>query len=91
MITEDFDGDGNVDICMNTNDFSTEVGNGRYDALNGLVLRGNGNGQFIPLSMVESGIFIGGNGKGLSKLKAADGNLLLVATQNLGPVEVFKK
>jgi hypothetical protein len=91
MIAEDFDGDGNVDICMNTNDFSTEPGNGRYDALNGLVLKGKGNGQFIPLSMVESGIFIGGDGKGLSKLKAADGSLLLVATQNLGPVEVFKR
>jgi hypothetical protein len=24
MVAEDFDGDGNVDICMNTNDFSTE-------------------------------------------------------------------
>ena len=91
MSAEDFDGDGNVDICMNTNDFSTEPGNGRYDALNGLILKGKGNGQFIPLSIVESGIFISGNGKGLSKLKAADGSLLLAATQNLGPVEVFKK
>ena len=91
MIAEDFDGDGNLDICMNTNDFSTEPGNGRYDALNGLVLKGKGNGQFIPLSMVESGIFISGDGKGLSKLKAADGNLLLAATQNQGPVEIYKK
>jgi len=91
MIAEDFDGDGNVDICMNTNDFSTEPGNGRYDALNGLVLKGKGNGQFTPLSIVESGIFISGDGKGLSKLKGADGSLLLAVTQNLGPVEVYKK
>jgi len=91
MIADDFDGDGNVDICMNTNDFSTEPGNGRYDALNGLILKGKGNGQFIPLSMIESGIFISGDGKGLSKLKAADGNLLLAATQNQGPVEIYKK
>src|SRR6185503_2377821 len=59
--------------------------------LNGLVFKGKGNGQFIPLSMVESGIFISGDGKGLSKLKAADGNLLLAATQNQGPVEIYKK
>ena len=39
MIAEDFDGDGNLDICMNTNDYSTELGNGRYDALNGLILK----------------------------------------------------
>ncbi|HEV8272886.1 MAG TPA: VCBS repeat-containing protein [Chitinophagaceae bacterium] len=91
MIAEDFDGDGNLDICMNTNDFSTEPGNGRYDALNGLILKGKGDGHFIPLSIVESGIFISGNGKGLSKLKAADGSLLLAATQNMGPVEIYKQ
>ena len=90
MVTEDFDGDGNLDICINTNDHSTEPTNGRYDALNGLVLKGKGNGEFIPLSILQSGIFIGGNGKGLGKLKSADGSLLIVATQNLGPVQIFK-
>jgi hypothetical protein len=90
MITEDFDGDGNLDICINTNDFSTEPGNGRYDALNGLVLKGKGNGEFVPLSILQSGIFIGGDGKGLSKLKSADGSLLIAATQNQGPVQLFK-
>jgi hypothetical protein len=90
MIAEDFDGDGNLDICINTNDFSTEPGNGRYDALNGLVLKGKGNGEFVPLSILQSGIFIGGDGKGLSKLKAADGSLLIAATQNQGPVQLFK-
>jgi len=90
MIAEDFDGDGNLDICINTNDFSTEPGNGRYDALTGLVLKGKGNGEFVPLSILQSGIFIGGDGKGLSKLKAADGSLLLAATQNQGPVQLFK-
>ena len=27
---------------MNTNDFGTDPANGRYDALNGLVLKGDG-------------------------------------------------
>ena len=39
VITEDFDGDGNLDICINTNDYRTDPSNGRYDALNGLVLK----------------------------------------------------
>lgn len=90
MITEDFDGDGNLDICMNTNDYGTEPGNGRYDALNGLVLKGNGKGEFAPLTILQSGIFIGGNGKGLAKVRSAEGNYLIIATQNKGPLEVYK-
>ena len=90
MVSDDFDGDGNLDICMNTNDYSTEPGNGRYDGLNGLILKGDGKGGFTPLSILQSGIFIPGNGKGLAKLKGADGSYLLVSTQNRGPVQIFK-
>ncbi|MGZ3924976.1 MAG: VCBS repeat-containing protein, partial [Flavisolibacter sp.] len=90
MVVDDFDGDGNLDLCVNTNDYSTDPSNGRYDALNGLVLKGDGNGHFIPLSILQSGIFIPGNGKGLAKLRCADGSYLLVSTQNKGPVQVFK-
>ncbi len=91
MVTDDFDNDGNLDICMNTNDYGTEPGNGRYDGLNGLVLKGDGKGGFIPLTILQSGIFISGDGKGLAKLIAADGSCLLVATQNKGPVQVYRK
>lgn len=71
MQVDDYDGDGNLDILMNGNDYGTEVSVGRYDALNGLLLKGNGQGQFAPLSILESGIFIPGNGKALVKLKGA--------------------
>ncbi|HKO82577.1 MAG TPA: FG-GAP-like repeat-containing protein, partial [Chitinophagaceae bacterium] len=91
MITDDFDSDGNLDICISTNDYGTEPGNGRYDGLNGLVLKGDGKGGFIPLTILQSGIFINGNGKGLAKSMAADGGCLLIATQNKGPVQVYKK
>jgi hypothetical protein len=40
MIADDFDGDGNLDLAMNTNDYGTDVTVGRYDALNGLMLKG---------------------------------------------------
>lgn len=56
MVTDDFDGDGNLDLCMNTNDYGTEPGSGQYGALNGLVLKGDGKGHFISQSILESGI-----------------------------------
>jgi hypothetical protein len=90
MVVDDFDGDGNLDVCMNTNDYSTDPNVGRYDALNGLVLKGNGDGSFTPLTILQSGIYISGNGKGLAKLRGADNSCLLVATQNRGPVQVYK-
>ncbi|MEJ7588233.1 MAG: VCBS repeat-containing protein [Ferruginibacter sp.] len=42
MTTDDFNQDGNLDVAVNGNDFGTEVSNGRYDALNGLVMLGDG-------------------------------------------------
>ncbi|HEV8083918.1 MAG TPA: FG-GAP-like repeat-containing protein [Chitinophagaceae bacterium] len=90
MISDDFDGDGNLDFVINTNDFGTDVTSGRYDALNGLVLKGDGKGTFTPLSILESGIFIPGDGKALIKLRGKNGKYLLAATQNRGPLKVFE-
>ena len=75
---------------MNTNDYSTDPSNGRYDALNGLVLKGDGKGRFIPLSILQSGIFIPGNGKALVKLRSSRGKFLLAAGQNKGPLKIFQ-
>jgi hypothetical protein len=90
MVADDFDGDGNLDIVINTNDYGTEVSTGRYDALNGLLLRGNGDGTFTPLSILQSGIYIPGNGKALAKLRSKNGKYLIAASQNRGPLKIFE-
>jgi len=90
MVVDDFNDDGNLDICMNTNDFGTVPSYGRYDALNGLILLGDGKGKFTPLNIAQSGIFIPGNGRALVKLRNSDGNYLIAASQNKGPLKVFQ-
>jgi hypothetical protein len=90
MVTDDFDGDGNLDVVITTNDYGTDVSVGRYDALNGLMLKGDGKGNFAPQSILESGIFIPGNGKALIKLKSKNDKYLLAATQNRGPLTIFE-
>lgn len=90
MIVEDFDGDGNLDVVMNGNDYGTEVSVGRYDALNGLFLKGDGTGHFTPLQILQSGIYIPGNGKALVELKSASGHCLLAASENRGPLRLFE-
>lgn len=90
MVVDDFDGDGNLDVAINGNDYGTEVSTGRYDAFNGLVLKGDGNGNFKPLSILQSGIYIPGNGKALVKLQSKNGKYLLAASQNRDKLKVFQ-
>lgn len=87
----DFDGDGNLDVAINGNDYGTEVSVGRYDALNGLVLKGDGKGNFKALSILQSGIFLPGNGKALVQLRGKDGTALIAASENRGPLRVFRQ
>jgi hypothetical protein len=90
MVAEDFNGDGNLDLLISTNDFGTEVSIGRYDALNGLFFEGNGKGGFSATSMEKSGICITGNGKALATFRGAEQQPLIAAAQNRGPLEVYK-
>jgi ASPIC and UnbV/FG-GAP-like repeat len=90
MVVDDFDGDGNLDVLINGNDYSTSVGIGQYDAFNGLLLKGNGAGGFTPLSMLQSGICIPGNGKALVKLTGAKDKYLIAASQHRGDLKLFE-
>ncbi len=90
MCVDDFDGDGNLDIVINGNDYGTEVNVGRYDALNGLLLKGNGKGNFTAQSIQQSGIFIPGDGKSLVKLRNSNNQYLIAAAENRGPLRIFQ-
>src|SRR6185312_13342674 len=90
MAVGDYDGDGNLDVVLNGNDYGTEPIIGRYDALNGLLLKGNGQGGFTPLPISKSGIYIPGDGKALVSLRSSKGRSLLAASQNKGPLKIFE-
>ncbi len=90
MSVDDFDGDGNLDVAINGNDYGTELTTGRYDAFNGLMLKGDGKGSFKPLTILQSGIYIPGNGKALVKVMGANGKYLLAASQNRDVMKIFE-
>ena len=90
MLTGDFTNDQFPDILLCGNDYGNEVITGRYDALNGLLLCGDGKGNFEPMPMQKSGIIIPGDGKSLAKLQAADSALLVVSGQNRGELGLFR-
>ena len=90
MLAEDFDGDGNLDLLLIGNDYGTEVSVGRYDGCDGLFLKGDGKGDFAPSSILKSGWYVPGNAKALVKLRRANGQLLLAASQNRGSLKVSR-
>jgi hypothetical protein len=90
MVVDDFDGDGNLDVVINGNDFGTDVSIGRYDALNGLMLKGDGKGGFKAQTIMQSGIYIPGDGRALVKLRDAKDNILLAASQNRSKLLLFQ-
>ncbi len=90
ILTGDFTNDQLPDILITGNDYGNEIAIGRYDALNGLLLCGNGKGDFEPMTMQQSGIIIPGDGKSLAKLQASDSTLLVISGQNRGKLGLFK-
>ncbi len=89
MLTEDFDQDGNLDVLIAGNDYGIELGVGRLDAMNGLMLKGDGKGNFSSVLPQNSGYCVTGDAKSLVRLSGAKGDILLVASQNRNNLKFF--
>lgn len=89
IVVEDIDGDGHEDVLLTGNSYVTEVASGRYDALKGMVLMGNGDGTFNKLSLEKGGFVNDYDGSGLGLLRNAQGRPYVVSANNDGPVRVF--
>ena len=88
--TDDINNDGNLDLILVGNDFGNEIISGRYDALNGAVLLGDGKGEFSSLSSMQSGFLVPGDAKALSRL-SSKANEMFIATQNKDSLMIFVK
>ena len=78
----DFNVDGNQDILLGGNFHKTKPEVGRYDASYGLLLTGDGKGNFEPLSAAESGIRMDGEVRDIISISSAKKRLILVSRNN---------
>lgn len=88
LVTDDVNGDGNPDVVMVGNDYGNEVFVGRYDAFNGLILLGDGKGNFSAKTSAETGFYVPGDAKSLVKLTGDKADLFITA-QNRDSLKVF--
>ncbi len=88
IIIDDVNGDDNLDVIMVGNDYGNEVFAGRYDALIGMVLTGDGAGNFTPVLATNSGFNVPGDAKALVKITERKRDLY-VASQNRSALKAF--
>ena len=79
VIYTDVNGDDKTDIILAGNEYQASVASGRYDASYGLLLTGNGKGQFKAVSPVSSGLILDGDVKDLKVISTQKGKILLAA------------
>jgi hypothetical protein len=87
----DIDNDGIEDVFLAQNFFATEPETDRYDAGRGLWLRGDGKGNFVPMSAIESGVRVYGEQRGAAVADFDhDGRIDFCVSQNGGATRLFK-
>jgi enediyne biosynthesis protein E4 len=89
MLSQDYNGDGYLDILLTGNSYCTEASTGRYDAFTGLLLAGDGKGNFKIIPNMASGFFADGDAKGLAQLTMQNGKSLIINANNSGTAKTF--
>jgi hypothetical protein len=82
LAAEDINADGHVDIVMGGNFYRTKPETGRYDASVGLVLTGDGRGNFQVLHFTKSGWKIHGEVRDILPIRVGKKRFFIVARNN---------
>lgn len=90
MRTEDIDGDGNLDVLLGGNFYGANMYQARYDASYGLILKGNGKGDFTALVPTDTGFLQEGDVRDIKVVNTPKGPLYFVLRNN-DKMQVFKR
>lgn len=91
ILAADFTDDGNLDFLLAGNNYSADVESGPFDAGNGLLLLGDGKGNFVPVLSRDSGFSATKAATDLAALKLANGKELILVANNNDALQAFIK
>jgi len=90
MVTGDYNNDGRLDVLLAGNSYSTEVSTGNYDAMTGVLLLGDGKGNFKPLPSAMTGFMADGDAKGMARINLVDNSSLILVANNNGKLQSYE-
>lgn len=92
LITAGINNDGYEDVIAAGNFYPFRVEFGPLDAGTGLVLHGNGGGNFTPLTYAQTGLCLQGDVRNIIRVNTKQKNgFFIVAACSNGQVQVWKK
>ncbi len=89
ILAHDFDGDGKTDLLLAGNFDGVKPEIGRMSGSYGLLLRGDGQGNFTPVRTTESGFLVPGQARDIARVRTRRGDLYVVTRNNDRPL-VFR-
>jgi hypothetical protein len=90
FLSEDINGDGNLDILAVGNVYATQPDFGRYDAGFGLALVGDGKGEFTAVKPSSSGFSVEGEGRDIKVIRDAQNRKIYLISKNNQALSAFR-
>ncbi|NIJ52718.1 VCBS repeat-containing protein [Dyadobacter arcticus] len=90
IVIGDVNADGHKDVILTGNFYPNEVHMGRQDASTGLLLLGNGKGNFTPIPCAKSGLMIHGDARNSIFLNVTSKEKWLLTAVNSGSIQINK-
>ena len=90
ILVEDFTGDGRIDILLAGNKYGMEVETNRLDAGNGVLLQGDGKGNFQFVENHVSGFWATKEVRDMALLRGAGGKKIVLVSNNHGKPQIFE-
>ena len=91
IISEDFNGDGNLDLLMVGNKYGFEVETNPCDAGNGTLFLGDGKGNFAWMDNTLSGFWAMREARDLAMLRGAGGKRIFIVANNNSRPQVYAR
>ena len=82
IVVRDVDNDGNSDLIIAGNLYSMELETIRNDAGYGLLLKGDGKGNFNPQTIKQSGLYLTGDTRHIGVIQTSNDPVLLNIKNN---------
>jgi len=86
ILAGDFDHDGKLDLLLTGNFSGVQPEIGSMMASYGLMLHGDGHGEFTALAEAQSGFVVPGEARDIQRLRSTRGDLYVVARNNDRPL-----